>query len=157
MATSTIRSRATPRRKEIPVREIGDADLRFALREGWEDFKDMRGDIFFAGLIYTLIGLAAVGMTASRSFIPFFLPVVAGVGLLGPLSAIGFYELARRREDGKEVHWYNFVDVRKRPSADDMPPPPPRPPRSPPPAPNIAASLLKPPIFLRRFIAVDIS
>jgi len=120
MATSTIRSRATPRRTEIPVREIGDADLRFALREGWEDFKDMRGDIFFAGLIYTLIGLAAVGMTASRSFIPFFLPVVAGVGLLGPLSAIGFYELARRREDGKEVHWYNFVDVRKRPSADDM-------------------------------------
>jgi uncharacterized membrane protein len=120
MATSTIRSSASTPRKTIPVREIGDADLRFALREGWEDFKDMRGDIFFAGLIYTVLGLAAVLMTSSNSFIPFFLPVVAGVGLLGPLSAVGFYELARRREDGKEVHWFNFVDVRKRPSADDM-------------------------------------
>jgi uncharacterized membrane protein len=120
MATSTIRSPASIRRQRIPVRTIGDGDLRFALRAGWEDFQDMRGDIFFAGLIYTVLGLAAVAMTASNSFIPFFLPVVAGVGLLGPLSAIGFYELARRREDGKDVHWFNFVDVRKRPSADDM-------------------------------------
>ena len=31
-----------------------------------------------------------------------------------------FYELARRREAGVEVHWFNFLDVRKRPSVDDM-------------------------------------
>jgi uncharacterized membrane protein len=51
---------------------------------------------------------------------PFFFPVVAGVGLLGPIAAVGFYELARRREDGLESHWWHFLGVRKRPSADDM-------------------------------------
>ena len=33
---------------------------------------------------------------------PFFFPVVAGVGLLGPIAAVGFYELARRRERASE-------------------------------------------------------
>jgi uncharacterized membrane protein len=80
----------------------------------------MRGDIFFAGLVYTFIGLAAVVMTTNRPLIPFFFPVIAGVGLLGPVAAVGFYELAKRREAGEEVHWFNFLDVRKRASLDDM-------------------------------------
>jgi uncharacterized membrane protein len=108
------------RAKQIPVRTISDADLRSSLRQGWEDFGDLRGDIVFAGLIYTLIGLAAVVMTTSAPLIPFFFPVVAGVALLGPIAAVGFYELARQREKGRDVHWYNFIDVRKRPSLDDM-------------------------------------
>src|SRR3954471_11607353 len=108
MATSTISSPASTRPARIPIRTIGDDDLRFALRAGWEDFKDMRGDIFIAGLVYTFIGLAAVVMTTSKPLIPYFFPVVAGVGLLGPIAAVGFYELARRREDGdKDVHWFN--------------------------------------------------
>ena len=81
----------------------------------------MRGDIFFAGLIYTLIGIAAVVMTTNQPLMPFFFPVVAGVGLLGPVAAVGFYELARRRESGNSDHnWSHFFDVLKRPSADDM-------------------------------------
>jgi uncharacterized membrane protein len=112
-------SRST-RAKQIPVRTITDDDLRLALRQGWEDFRDLRGDLFFAGLIYTLIGIAAVVMTTSKPLIPFFFPIVAGVALLGPIAAVGFYELARRRESGREVHWFNFLDVRKRPSLDDM-------------------------------------
>ena len=121
MATSTISSRPSGRSKRIPVRKISDEDLRFALKAGWEDFMDMRGDIFIAGLVYTFIGLAAVVMTTSRPLIPFFFPVVAGVGLLGPVAAVGFYELAKRREAHEEnLHWFNFLDVRKRPSVDDM-------------------------------------
>ena len=104
----------------IPVRRISGDDLRWSLHAGWEDFMTLRGDIFFAGLIYTLLGLAAVVMTTSKPLIPYFFPVVAGVGLLGPVAALGFYELAKRREAGQEVHWFNFVDVRKRPSVDDM-------------------------------------
>jgi uncharacterized membrane protein len=59
-------------------------------------------------------------MTASKPLIPFFFPVVAGVGLLGPVAAVGFYEAARRREKGEEVHWWTFVQVRKLRSVDDM-------------------------------------
>jgi uncharacterized membrane protein len=40
---------------------------------------------------------------------------------MGPVAAVGFYELARQREEGRPgVHWFNFLDVRKRPSVDDM-------------------------------------
>ena len=121
MATSTIPTAAPRRPETLPVRKVSEQDLRFALRAGWDDFKDMRGDIVFAGLIYTLIGIAAVVMTASRPLIPFFFPVVAGVGLLGPIAAIGFYHLAKLREDGQtDFHWFNFLDVRKRSTLDDM-------------------------------------
>jgi len=118
MATAAPRTSA--KAGPIPVRIITDDDLRWSLRQGWEDFRDLRGDLFFAGLIYTLLGIAAVVMTTSRPLMPFFFPVVAGVALMGPVAAVGFYELARRRESGREVHWFNFLDVRKRPSRDDM-------------------------------------
>ncbi|MEP6983154.1 MAG: DUF2189 domain-containing protein [Sphingomicrobium sp.] len=120
MATQTVSASRSARTKKIPVRSITDDDLRSSLKQGWEDFLDLRGDLFFAGLIYTLIGLAAVVMTTNMPLLPFFFPVVAGVGLLGPVAAAGFYELARRREAGEEVHWFNFLDVRKRPTVDDM-------------------------------------
>jgi len=120
MATETMSASQRARSKPIPVRTINDDDLRFALRQGYSDFGDLRGDLVFAGPIYTVLGLAAVVMTTSRPLMPFFYPVVAGVALLGPIAAVGFYELARRRESGDEVHWFNFIDVRKRPSVDDM-------------------------------------
>ena len=120
MASRSIPARRPARSRTIPVRKISDEDLRLSLKQGLDDFLDLRGDIFFAGLIYTFIGIAAVVMTTSGPLMPFFFPVVAGVGLLGPVAAVGFYELARRREKGQEVHWFNFLDVRKRPSVDDM-------------------------------------
>jgi len=120
MATRSSAPPAATQRAEIPVRQITDEDLRIALRQGYEDFGELRGDLIFAGLIYTLIGVAAVAMTTNMPLLPFFYPVVAGVGLLGPLAAVGFYELAKRRETGHEVHWFNFLDVRKRASVDDM-------------------------------------
>lgn len=122
MATNTIsRGSASRKRTQIRVRKISHEDLSYSLRRGLDDFLTFRGDIVFAGVVYTVIGLAAVVMTTSSPLMPFFVPVVAGVGLLGPLAAVGFYELARRREAGQQdVHWFNFLDVRKRPSADEI-------------------------------------
>jgi uncharacterized membrane protein len=120
MASKSIAAEAA-RSKQIPVRTITNDDLRFALRQGFEDFRTFRGDIILAGLVYTLIGIAAVVMTTSSPLMPFFLPVVAGVGLLGPIAAVGLYELAHPREEGdKDLHWYNIHDVRKRSTVDDM-------------------------------------
>ena len=120
MASRSINQPAARRAAKVPVRQITDDDLKIALRQGLDDFNDLRGDLFFAGLIYTLIGVAAVAMTTNMPLLPFFYPVVAGVGLLGPLAAVGFYELAKRREAGQEAHWFNFLDVRKRSTVDDM-------------------------------------
>ena len=54
------------------------------------------------------------------SLLPLFFPIAAGISLLGSIVAIGFYELARRREEGLESDWSHFFDVRKRPSADGL-------------------------------------
>jgi uncharacterized membrane protein len=120
MATRSIAVQGSARKKPIPVRKITNDDLRLSLRRGFEDFQAMRGDLVFAGLIYTFIGVAAVVMTTSAPLMPFFFPVVAGVALFGPVSAIGFYELARRRELGLESGWRHFFDFRRRPSLDDL-------------------------------------
>jgi uncharacterized membrane protein len=119
MATETVASRAT-RRSRISVRRITAQDLTESLRQGWGDFMAMRGDLICLGLLYPLIGVAAAVFTLNGPLLPFFFPIVAGVGLLGPVAAVGFYELARRREAGLTSNWSHFLDVRKRPAADDI-------------------------------------
>ena len=111
---------ASARSAKIPVRKIGGQDLSASLKAGWDDFMAMRGDLIFLGLLYPLIGFAAAVFTLNGPLLPFFFPVVAGVGLLGPVAAVGFYELARRREAGLTSNWSHFLDVRKRPAADDL-------------------------------------
>ncbi|HEY0446573.1 MAG TPA: DUF2189 domain-containing protein [Allosphingosinicella sp.] len=104
----------------IPVRTISVSDLNLSLREGWNDFMAMRGDLIFLGLLYPLIGIVAAVVTLGGSLLPLFFPIAAGISLLGSIVAIGFYELARRREEGLESDWSHFFDVRKRPSADGL-------------------------------------
>ena len=102
------------------VRHITNDDLKACLREGMADFGEMRGDLLFVGVLYPLIGLVAAVATLGGSLIQMFLPITAGIALLGPLVATGFYELARRREAGQESNWSHFLDVRRRPSYDGV-------------------------------------
>ena len=117
---AVARPAAAPAASALPVRHIGAADLTASLREGWSDFMAMRGDLIFLGLLYPVIGLVAAAVSLGGSLIPLFFPIAAGIGLLGPLAAIGFYELARRREAGLDSDWSHFLDVRKRPAMDDI-------------------------------------
>jgi uncharacterized membrane protein len=119
MATDSAASRR-PRRAKIPVRRVTEQDLKDSLKQGWADFMALRGDLIFLGLLYPLIGIAAAVFTMNGPLLPFFFPIVAGVGLLGPVAAVGFYELARRREAGLTSNWSHFLDVRKRPAIDEL-------------------------------------
>ena len=105
---------------DVPVRNVSSADLTVVLREGWQDFLAKRGDLIFVGLIYPLIGFAAAAVSLGGALIPLFFPIAAGIGLLGPVAALGFYELARRREAGLEAGWSHFFDVTKRPAWDSI-------------------------------------
>src|SRR3546814_7888755 len=89
--------------ERVRIRTIGIRDLQIALRQGWEDFMDRRGDLVFVGFIYPIVGFLAVAIALNWTLLPIFFPLVAGLTLLGPAVASGFYELARRRERGMDA------------------------------------------------------
>jgi uncharacterized membrane protein len=111
---------AQPTAPEIPVRTVSTADLRAVLSEGYRDFLEKRGDLIVVGLIYPIIGFVAAAVSLGGQLIPLFFPIAAGIGLLGPVAALGFYELARRREAGLDSSWRHFLDVTKRPGWDSI-------------------------------------
>ncbi|WP_336962876.1 DUF2189 domain-containing protein [Sphingobium aquiterrae] len=94
----------------LKLRRIGVADLHWALREGVRDFLALRGDFLFAGIIYPAVALIAAAFALNRHMVPLIFPMAATFTLLGPVIAIGFYELARRREKGLETGWNHFFD-----------------------------------------------
>lgn len=93
---------------ETRIRTLSLEDLRIALRQGWEDFLDKRGDLVFVGFIYPIVGFLAVALARNWSLLPIIFPIVAGLTLMGPAVASGFYELARRRERGMDARWRHF-------------------------------------------------
>lgn len=103
---------------EAPViRDISRADLYWALREGWSDFQEKRGDIVLVAVLYPVLTLVVAGVALGGRLFPLLLPLIAGLSLLGPLVAVGFYELARRREEGGDAGWAHFLDPFRRQAA----------------------------------------
>jgi uncharacterized membrane protein len=96
-------------REDIQIRKLDLQDLRLALADGWDDFLDKRGDLVFIGLIYPAAVLLAGIYAYRESMLPLLFPFVAGAVLLGPAVASGFYELARRREQGLDASWKHFL------------------------------------------------
>lgn len=93
------------------VRKIGPGDLRDALAKGIEDFNQIPTQLFFLGLIYPLVGIFAARAAAREELLPLLYPLVAGLSLLGPVAAVGLYEISRRRERGEDASWRNAFDV----------------------------------------------
>ncbi len=95
------------------VRRLDAQDLRDALAMGWRDFLASPTQLLFLGVIYPLVGLIAGRAAYGGDLLPLFYPLVAGLAFVGPLAAVGLYELSRRREHGLPVSWVNMLDVFK--------------------------------------------
>ncbi len=103
--------------RELPaVRSIGMADLRDVFAKGVDDFRAMPTHVIFLSVIYPIIGLLLAGATFGYNVIPLLYPLAAGFALIGPLAAIGLYELSRRREMGLDTSWKHAFDVIHSPS-----------------------------------------
>ncbi|MBB5746078.1 DUF2189 domain-containing protein [Brevundimonas variabilis] len=107
---TSIPSPSLPLAAPPPVLRIAEADLTWALSEGWKDFKAKRGDILVLAFIYPLAGLLSAVVFMNDALLPLFFPLVAGLSVLGPAVASGFYEIARRRELGLSSSWRHFLD-----------------------------------------------
>ncbi|MDB5483593.1 MAG: hypothetical protein JWO83_4646 [Caulobacteraceae bacterium] len=92
------------------VRRISARDLDWALAEGWKDFLETRGDVVLLAVIYPLVGFFAAAISFNVRLLPLLFPLIAGISILGPAVALGFYEIGRRREAGLEASWRHGFD-----------------------------------------------
>ena len=104
----------------LPVRRLRNADLDWALAEGWRDFRERRGDILVLAMLYPAIGFIAAAAAIDDRVLPLFFPLVAGVSILGPAVASGFYEIARRREAGLDAGWTHVLDPLRGPARNGL-------------------------------------
>lgn len=93
------------------IRRIGFADLKDALAEGLDDFIAMPTHAMFLCFIYPIIGLVLARLAFGYSVLPLLYPLASGFVLVGPLAALGLYELSRRREAGLPGEATHALDV----------------------------------------------
>lgn len=101
---------------QIQIRDIDLADLNKALSLGWADFMALRTDVFFIVLIYPVVGLLLTWLALNSQVLYLFFPLVSGFALLGPVAAVGLYEMSRRREQGLKSGWGDGFKVMASPS-----------------------------------------
>jgi uncharacterized membrane protein len=98
------------------VRHISPSDLYQSLKSGVDDFMAMPSHAVFLCVVYPILGIFLVAFTLDNSLLPLAFPIAAGFALVGPLAAIGLYELSRRREAGLDSSSSHALDVLKSPS-----------------------------------------
>nr|WP_314072607.1 DUF2189 domain-containing protein [uncultured Roseococcus sp.] len=98
------------------IRRLRFGDLATALRWGWDDFVAAPTQIFFLCLIYPVFGLVIGRAAAGSAMLPLVWPLLAGFALVGPVLALGIYELSRRRELGFPTTWRDMFGVLKSPA-----------------------------------------
>jgi len=111
MAYSNILVGAGVRPALPVVRSIGVADLRDALVKGVNDFYAMPTHAMFLCIIYPIVGFVLARLAFGYSILPLLYPLVSGFALVGPIAALGIYELSRRKEAGLETSATHAFDV----------------------------------------------
>jgi uncharacterized membrane protein len=98
------------------IRRIGNAEVWQSLREGFVDFEAYRSDVIFLCATYAFVGLVVARLAFGSDLLPLLFPMASGFAIIGPLAAVGLYEMSRLREQGHEVGWANAFDVLKAPA-----------------------------------------
>jgi uncharacterized membrane protein len=81
------------------------ADLRAALAAGWQDFRAYPAIGLFFAAVYVAAGLALAAVLANRGGIQWLVLAGCGFPLIAPFTAVGLYEVSRRREAGLPISW----------------------------------------------------
>jgi uncharacterized membrane protein len=98
------------------VQKVGTADIIDALKLGLEDFSAKPSHYVFLCLMYPIAGIFLAYWSAGANLVPLLYPLMSGFALLGPIAALGLYEISRRREQGLDGSWYHALEVRHSPA-----------------------------------------
>jgi uncharacterized membrane protein len=98
------------------VRKIGFTDIGDALKSGLTDFSEKPSHYVFLCLMYPIAGIVLIVWSSGANLLPLLFPLMSGFALLGPIAAIGLYEISRRREMGLDSSWSHAFDVRYSPA-----------------------------------------
>jgi len=98
------------------IQKISAADLVDALVKGVDDFKAKPSHLVILAILYPLAMVVAANIAAGYIPLPLVFPLLSGFALIGPLAAVGLYEISRRREQGLDISWEHAFNVMRRPS-----------------------------------------
>lgn len=98
------------------IRRIAVADLREVLRKGLEDFGACRTDVLFLCIFYPVAGLILARFAYNADLLPLVFPLASGFALIGPVAAVGLYEMSREREQGIKASWLHAFGVVRAPA-----------------------------------------
>lgn len=98
------------------VRRISALEVLDAFRLGWIDFWKKPSHYVFLCLLYPVAGVVLMVWSAGANMLPVMFPLASGFALLGPVAALGLYEISRKRELGFEPSWREALGVLKSPA-----------------------------------------
>jgi uncharacterized membrane protein len=102
----------------VIIRRMTVADLGDALNRGLTDFSVYRTDVIMLCIIYPVMGLLLARFATGYELLPLLFPLASGFALIGPIAAMGLYEMSRRRERDPTAicTWARAFDVVRSPS-----------------------------------------
>ena len=98
------------------VQSLTTDDLMEALNRGFRDFTSFRTDVMFLVFLYPVIGMVLAWMATDSARLPMLFPLISGFALIGPVAAVGLYEMSRRKEAGQTARWSDAFGILQSPA-----------------------------------------